>query len=799
MAEEQPKESSGNNAQDLVGKDFVAFVTHPNPWGRCYAYPQYLLTKTGAERIDAKQYFPDKGCIPISIIGRETSEYVRHELGKIAILRLNNPPMEQAESYRQKDGNRYFTKFRRSGDGEVSYADLKSLREDGPGRRLVQIVGLSEDYDFSRPSERPFRLHKDSRRILTDIVMVSSRSDFMKRLVGPFVAKRDGRGTITLSALEQLDWQVGVFGYYDWDTLITFNDRSKHTLTSFAVVEEVRRRLAESAVRYDWIPDSALADILASVADARRQEESASGSTAGDDGSWHPVVLPDDLKGLRISDARRERLLKIVADDAAWGQIVSRVDERLLESKGELEASISQLEGELGEKEAYRSQLASQLDDLRDQASRESEEYARTISAEAESIAQKFSDDGQLARGILESEVLRAAVARLGAGPGREVVAPPLSNAIRPSEAIMTTQEIVGEVCRSVRERAGRSSVSRNDVINLLVCLTQGPIVTLAGPTGAGKTSAARILAGALGLANATAPRLCEVPVERGWSSTRDFIASYDPAASQPEQPDPQVLEALVGLDGELGRQQEAGNDALDVAPFLFVFDEAAQSSPEYYLAPFLRACDNAPGSNMSLPVGGGHRLRVPGYTRLLATVTTGSGLGSRHLSPRFLDRTWVIRLQPDDIDLSAADPLGQGADFSSTQSFSAGKLEKSFGYHGESLSNELRAKLLEVFGCCRAHGEPISPRSQKMMRDYVAVASALMDGKEHGSEFVAVDYAVCQKVLPMLGSLGSPRNPQLLKALGEIGGLPLCRGMVQELLGEEVQAEQDSGPLTSA
>lgn len=67
----------------------------------------------------------------------------------------------------------------------------------------------------------------------------------------------------------------------------------------------------------------------------------------------------------------------------------------------------------------------------------------------------------------------------------------------------------------TVINRAGRD-FTRNDIANLMICLTQGYITTFAGMPGTGKTSLAGILAGALGLTQPQANRFCEVSVERG-------------------------------------------------------------------------------------------------------------------------------------------------------------------------------------------------------------------------------------------------------------------------------------------
>lgn len=139
----------------------------------------------------------------------------------------------------------------------------------------------------------------------------------------------------------------------------------------------------------------------------------------------------------------------------------------------------------------------------------------------------------------------------------------------------------------------------------------------------------------------------------------------------------------------------------------------------------------------------------------------------------RLSDRTWAITLEPWDIDLSEAFAPDETARPQSPTTFSMATLGKAFDFHGEPLQDADATKLSEVIGCCREHGAPLSPLTQRMMRDYVAVASRLMGTGEAEGEHVAVDYALSQKVVPQIQAANTPRKTELIEALGRIDALP--------------------------
>ena len=325
----------------------------------------------------------------------------------------------------------------------------------------------------------------------------------------------------------------------------------------------------------------------------------------------------------------------------------------------------------------------------------------------------------------------------------------------------------------TVINRAGRD-FTRNDIANLMICLTQGYITTFAGMPGTGKTSLAGILAGALGLTQPQANRFCEVSVERGWTSYKDFIGFYNPFMERVEPANAAAYQAFEQLDAE---QQLEG---LAPIPYIMLLDEANLSSLEHYWSPFLLACDKFRTRPTALSLGGGHAFTTPSWLRFIATVNFDHT--TEELSPRFLDRSWVIMLDTQDTPLDIDDIQSEEHDFSDEPAIPLSTIESAFGVRDTQMPAGLAAKFQEVLACCAASNHPVSPRSQLMMRNYIVTASDLMDTSSASTTYDPVDFAVAQKVLPQIcGTEDRVRN--LLDGLGAITGLPKTKQRIEHIL----------------
>ena len=493
-----------------------------------------------------------------------------------------------------------------------------------------------------------------------------------------------------------------------------------------------------------------------------------------------------DREKARIEDESRRARKDADEAKARLAEVRSELqsfEENLDEKKRQIEADMQHDIAGLG---AQRDALAAQVGELDGQKAA-LEEGCDAVRRQIREMVGGMSDELGVSGKLLESEMLRQVVAALGEGAGGSVRTAPDSGQGEPAERpqppapLLRTDEpdarrLVQEVQAYVNG-VGERDMDANDVANLLICLAQGYIVTLAGLPGTGKTSLANLLAGALGLKGGEARRFVEVPVERGWTSYKDFIGYYSPFTQAVEKANAAAFDAFERLDAEV----EAGLAADEVPPFLFLLDEANLSSIEHYWSPFLRACDSFRAGPSELALGGERLLRVPGYARFIATVNFDHT--TEELSPRFLDRSWVITLDPEESDIedldapSAADAPGEAAPLSY-----AG-LQRAFGPAADALLDaDLKSKLKEVLDVCARHGQPVSPRSRRMMVSYACTAAQVMDRSSASSSWAPVDYAVCQKVLPRLCGT-EERLAGLLGDLKGIGGLTRTRRRVEHML----------------
>lgn len=378
------------------------------------------------------------------------------------------------------------------------------------------------------------------------------------------------------------------------------------------------------------------------------------------------------------------------------------------------------------------------------------EEYERLIVSknrierDVERIISGINDEVTASTKILESEILRKVVDAVYGVDLREDDREPVTGytALFENEDSMSDDEIVELIYDSITRRAGRQ-ITKNDAINLMVCLTQGYITTFAGQPGTGKTSLCGILASVLGLANDGAGRrFTEINVESGWTSYKDYVGYYNPLSKTYEKANTSVYDAMRMLSKE-------PSELSGIPPYVFLLDEANLSPIEHYWSPFLRACDTFQKDGATFSLGGTEKWHIPNRVRFLATVNFDHT--TEALSHRFLDRSWVITLDPDFVDPDY-DQVDIAKEFASERAFSSDRLFQVFGYAESDSLNQDNAQLLdELIRVCRMHSFPISPRSQLMMRRYIASASRLMSLQSKGSQYAPLDYAFSQKVLPQI------------------------------------------------
>lgn len=391
----------------------------------------------------------------------------------------------------------------------------------------------------------------------------------------------------------------------------------------------------------------------------------------------------------------------------------------------------------------------------------------RNLEQEINKIISNMGNDVAMSSEILKSELLRKVITAVN---GIDLAEEDNSNQapvvydLHKDESKLSDKELIDEIYNAITEQAGRH-LTKNDVINLMICLTQGYITTFSGLPGTGKTSLANILAGALGLTNddADKQRFTEINVENGWTSYKDYIGYYNPLGKIYEQSNITVYNAMKKLS------QEASN-AKDTPPYLFLLDEANLSPIEHYWAPFLRACDDFEDEGTLLALGGKENWILPNQIRFIATVNFDHT--TEALSHRFLDRSWIISLEPE--FLNTDEPIVNASKkLKNSPSFSFNRLKTTFGEKEHTAKSSDNLMLLnELLKICQENGLPVSPRSQKMMQQYIETASLLMDTESKDNNYDPLDYAFSQKVLPQISGPKESMEKLIEKLIEKCGSL---------------------------
>lgn len=831
-----------------VHREALAYVKYPTSKlaGRCFAYPQFLISDDGELSLLADSAFPDVGCLPMVMAETDADEMMRR-YGDVVVMVVNDDSLQLNRNYPETERSQFngiinpaFPK----GKSAVEFMPLSRYRLSSS---LMQVLDVQETVDFSSPVAAPVHLYPEGAQPQTNLALVAQSAQGKRRLFGPFECTCAG-DEVTLRPSGSFGMCIAGVDDEAFDVFIDLANEDGFVAAQFVDAEEFVRAFAVAEERHDWITDADLLDALGRVsrtgddALSKAQMRTLKGKIAtcsfenakieltperrqrmaallGVYGEWK--TLSDSLKAEALEGADPEQLAeyvlsndhfqgfydKVIENDQVRDQVgrdreqyrlqVEAASREAAEARERRDAICAELSTYEERLEAKKRELAHEIEEQTREARQEHEALAEGIAqlqAQKEQLEEErvivegqireliaaMSDEVAVSGKILESGMVGRIVAALNAaGDSSESTAPvavePPAVFVRPNEDDLSASDVLDVLQSSLCDVAGRD-LSRNEVANLMICLTQGYILTFAGLPGTGKTSLATLLAGALGLTNDANRRFAEISVERGWTSYKDFIGYYNPLTKTMEKSNATAFDAFARLDAEA--RQGLGLDA--TAPYLFLLDEANLSSIEHYWSPFLRACDAPAGSTLDLSLGGDCLLKVPDYVRFVATVNFDHT--TEELSPRFLDRSWIITLDPEYLDIESEALANVAPDFSDMPAFSYAKLNEVFGARrGAAMSVALRSKLREVVDICARHHHPVSPRSQKMVWDYVCVADGLMQQSTAQTSFAPVDFAVTQKILPLFSGT-EERLEGLLDELSAVMGLPVMKARVDHM-----------------
>lgn len=432
------------------------------------------------------------------------------------------------------------------------------------------------------------------------------------------------------------------------------------------------------------------------------------------------------------------------------------VDTEYAETKKRLDALLETL-GMVQDFAAVQKQLDRLKEDVTyfETHKRHLENDARNLEAQFSQLITNQHDKmlGVSFDGFMASKMLKAA-AEWEAEEARKIGKTFVESANALEASNKTPDELVDYIIRTVQ--IVRPQYTKNTIINIAICTTQGFLTVFSGEPGCGKTSICNIFANVLGLNKIeelvnhdgndySATRYVPVSVERGWTSKRDFVGYFNPLSKSFDKSNRDVYDALSRLHIEktLG---------INKFPFVMLLDEANLSPMEYYWADFMYICDNT-GNKRMVNLGDNNVLSIPETLHFVATINNDHT--TETLSPRLIDRAWIVQLPQQFGSLSAYTEISK----EQIELISWESLRNTFGVNSDdtaTLSADVQRKYDAVIAHLRKAKIYVSPRVEIAIKNYWIVAASLFE-KELGIEpdVVAIDYAIAQKILPKIQGHG--------------------------------------------
>lgn len=765
---------------------------------RCYVYPRVMNGGNYAP-IDSSD-FPKLGRIEVRIQGRDSADDVYSNFGPLVNIRINGDP------YLNYDGNNvYSLKY----NPQYGKFNSEIWIESFSSREFYQIIDINSSVEVL---QREHSIPEPNSTIRTTLILLRSEDKLYgpfeydtKDGITTLNGLKDYQYSVGVyNAMNYSDKLLPIYDqdneealiliprssipspqecgiWYDWiseETLInsfidSLRTENSYTRDQVRQLKEMVHQLSESGFGVQFTDDR-IAKIQALLQRIGQKEEYVRNVVeyALSDVSMKTVLTEEVVNNyfdqiqsriLNFSSVQ-ERINGLKAQEAALQQSVEALqrsaEQGKAESSEEDKLKISELTQELEvlrkEKDALSAELGIrkdieglkiERDRLKDERDKAKDSYNQQLidnndlKKQFESTLQAFNDKATQTARILDSKLLDKILRGIGEEPAMEDIVPFHTSSLHAEP--MNCVDIINRVTTFISDKAHRD-VTSNDVANYLICITQGFITTFAGEPGTGKTSLCNILAKALGLVtDIPQRRFVDISVERGWSSHKDFIGYYNPLSKRMERSNGEVFDAFERMDAECDRDQSK------IAPFIILLDEANLSPIEHYWAAFLRNCDFTSVSNRSIPLGGIKSFKLPEHLRFLATVNFDHT--TEELSPRFLDRSWVIMLEPTRIDDEIDEDIENAEDMISFEAMKSAFCIREDDVIDEAIQNKWDS-IQKIF---RDRSLQIMPRNLKMVRNYCAVGCRCMECDTPATKFAPLDYALSQKILPTINGNG--------------------------------------------
>lgn len=793
--------------KQYMGKNILAWLSYnenyEDPYGGvnrvCYVYPRILAKGNTYDLIDSND-FPKFGRIEVRIQGDDSAEDVFLRFGSLVSIRINK------DSYPNYDGNnmyslKYNSQFGRanseiwiepfSGKGFYQIIDVDGNIEAIKNDRAIPepncsicttIILLRYDNKLYGPFEYDTREGTMLLRGIKDYqytIGEYNSMDYNDELL--IIVDQNDDEAIIIIPKASLSSPEETENRYDWiseETLIdnfieSLRVENSYTRDQVRQLKEMAHQLIERGSNINFTEERILRiqSLINGISQNEKYTQTVLQFALSDEATKEVLVKEVvskhfDLIQNEITEFStvQDRLLELKAQETSMEQRIQELQtatentrqavfednqskiNSLTETIDRLQRENAELTALIGVQKEIET-LKVERDSLKKDRDRARENYNQQLLDNNElekqfsSTLEAFNNEAKQTARILDSKLLDKILRGVGEDPIIEELVSFDQSLLHADH--MDCFDIIKRVNDFIRDKAHRD-VTANDVANYLICISQGFITTFAGEPGTGKTSLCNILAKALGLvADDPQKRFVDISVERGWSSHKDFIGYYNPLTKKLERSNTEVFDAFERMHHEYDCDQSS------IAPFVILLDEANLSPIEHYWAAFLRNCDFTSVSNRSISLGGDKSFKLPEHLRFLATVNFDHT--TEELSPRFLDRSWVIMLEPSRIDDEADEDIENIVDM-----VSFGDIKEAFSVEeSDKIDEAIQNKWNAIQKIFRDRALQIMPRNQKMVKNYCAVACRCMERDTPATKLAPLDYAFSQKILPTINGTG--------------------------------------------
>ncbi|MDR2536025.1 MAG: AAA family ATPase [Treponema sp.] len=777
------------------GKTIIAWLTYNESYTGddnrvLYIFPRYIKRPKGAKNLLEKmpeEFANDRIDIYLPP-GKDAPEEYANYGPLVEVKFIEEPKLSSRQEKNIGDRNYYTVLF--------SMIEIEKFHE-----QMIQVIDTENDFSDIRTN----RFIEYPASLLFTNELILGTNDYA--YYGPFEVAQEGE-KVLLSGKKQYHYFIKKYSVFEINRLcMPINDDKGKPQALFIQRHDLPLQ-EDTQNRIDWMSDEELADkfrvILKTIEDPQKYTKreinqiSAAISKA--------LALNTDVE---LTEERNKRLGDILDRLIKQEDFIENVFLYVMNNPDLFEILVSLLAEEdfkkIEEKNSAFSKVRERLTVLETEKTQEEKKIEKLTSLQKElkaEIQELKNMERQLQDVILKSltefsnreQTIVRAIDAKWLNRIFESEYEPSARTIQPLEEIESIPVFDVQLLIKPERSSGNAvieriyeyiksanrDISRNDVVNCLTCIMQGFITTFAGEPGTGKTSLCTILAKSLGLARTdTNSRFIDISVERGWTSHKDFIGYYNPLTKQMEKSNNEVFDAFSRLDKECAEPVDA--------PFFILLDEANLSPIEHYWATFLKLCDSDSPHSRSLVLGGNHFLKIPEHLRFLATVNFDHT--TEELSPRFLDRSWIITLNPPNINSIAID--SEVGNFESIIPFSA--LSGAFLSRNEINSADpvlikCHEKWEAIQRIFQKNSLSIMPRNQKMVRTYYTTACRYMERDD--TWLTPLDYAVSQKILPIINGTGKHYQTLLTELWEACRMMPLCDfhiGRILKAAGENM------------